>query len=59
MIVVKKAGIEQYIEYLTFYRSVIFSWGAPFFANFSALRLDINTDIPIDFVSSAEIFWLI
>jgi hypothetical protein len=57
--VVKKAGIEQYIEYLTFYPSVIFSWGAPFFANFSALRLDINTEIPIDFIWSAELFWLI
>jgi hypothetical protein len=56
LIVVKKAGIEQYIEYLTFYLSVIFSWGARFFAIFSALRLDINTEIPIDFVWSAELF---
>ncbi|WP_293360624.1 MULTISPECIES: hypothetical protein [unclassified Microcoleus] len=30
MIVVKTAGIDQYIEYLTFYRSVIFSWRSAF-----------------------------
>ncbi|CAA9420503.1 hypothetical protein AVDCRST_MAG84-7129 [uncultured Microcoleus sp.] len=59
MIVVKKAGIEQYIEYLTFYRSVIFSSRALFFTNFSALRLDINTEIPIYFVWSGQPFWLI
>ncbi|MEG5177845.1 hypothetical protein QUB52_04115 [Microcoleus sp. A6-C6] len=47
MIVVKTAGIDQYIQYLTFYRSVIFSWRSPFFENISDSRLDINTDIPI------------
>ncbi|MCC3447119.1 MULTISPECIES: hypothetical protein [unclassified Microcoleus] len=47
MIVVKTAGIDQYIEYLTFYRSVIFSWRSAFLENISAPRVDINTDIPI------------
>ncbi|MCC3458793.1 MAG: hypothetical protein JGK26_03460 [Microcoleus sp. PH2017_27_LUM_O_A] len=47
MIVVNTAGIDHYIEYLTFYRSVIFSWRSAFWEIISPPRLDINTDIPI------------